>query len=84
MIRVDRLAWVHQIPSSITYENGDQSDYLDLTFRCSWLEGEPFPVDGEMTEVGWFRAGTIYETSTPTCGSGSRSPFPERGEAVFI
>src|SRR5215207_432554 len=52
VIRVDRLAWVHQI-ARVTYPNGDQSDYLDLTFRCTWVEGVPFPVDGEMTEVGW-------------------------------
>ncbi|MET2012836.1 NUDIX domain-containing protein [Microbacterium chocolatum] len=52
-IRVERLAWVHQIPR-ITYSNGDQADYLDLTFRCAWVSGHPEPVDGEMTEVGWF------------------------------
>ncbi len=52
-IRVDHLAWVHQIPR-IVYANGDQSDYLDLTFRCSWVSGEPYPADGEMTEVGWY------------------------------
>jgi len=51
-IRADRLAWVHQIPR-VTYANGDQSDYLDLVFACTWLSGEPEPVDGEMTEVGW-------------------------------
>ncbi|MDQ1121659.1 NUDIX domain-containing protein [Microbacterium trichothecenolyticum] len=52
-IDVDRLTWVHQIPR-VTYENGDQSDYLDLVFACTWVSGEPEPVDGEMTEVGWF------------------------------
>ncbi|WP_353813649.1 NUDIX hydrolase [Agromyces sp. SYSU T00266] len=51
-IRVDRLAWVHQVPR-VVYGNGDQADYLDLTFRCSWLEGEPHPADGEMTDLGW-------------------------------
>ncbi|KJL42480.1 NUDIX hydrolase [Microbacterium trichothecenolyticum] len=51
--RVERLAWVHQIPR-IVYGNGDQADYLDLTFRCAWVSGEPYPADGEMTEVGWF------------------------------
>lgn len=51
-IRAERLAWVHQIPR-VTYANGDQSDYLDLTFACRWISGEPVPVDGEMTEVGW-------------------------------
>ena len=53
VVRVDRLAWTHVIPR-VTYENGDQSDYLDLTFRCTWVEGEPFPADGEMTDVGWY------------------------------
>jgi len=52
-IRVDSLAWVHQIPR-VTYENGDRTDYLDLTFRCTWLEGEPYPADGEMLDVGWY------------------------------
>ena len=52
VVRALRLALVHQIPR-ITYDNGDQSDYLDLTFACSWISGEPVPVDGEMTEVGW-------------------------------
>ncbi|MFE4725431.1 NUDIX domain-containing protein [Microbacterium sp. NPDC056736] len=56
--RVERLAWVHQIPR-ITYSNGDQSDYLDLTFRCRWVSGDPFPVDGEMTEVGWYDLGAL-------------------------
>ena len=52
-IRAERLAWVHQIPR-ITYDNGDQSDYLDLTFRCSWIDGDPYPADGEFTDVGWY------------------------------
>jgi 8-oxo-dGTP pyrophosphatase MutT (NUDIX family) len=51
--RADRLAWVHQIPR-VVYENGDQSDYLDLTFRCTWVSGDPYPADGEMIEVGWY------------------------------
>lgn len=52
VIRADRLAWIHVIPR-ITYDNGDQSDYLDLTFRCSWLSGELHPADGEMTDLHW-------------------------------
>lgn len=57
-IRVARLAWVHQIPR-VTYDNGDQSDYLDLTFTCEWLSGDPEPVDGEMTEVGWYPVAAV-------------------------
>lgn len=53
VIRADRLAWIHVIPR-ITYDNGDQTDYLDFTFRCTWISGEPHPVDGEMTDLHWF------------------------------
>lgn len=52
-VRAERLTWVHQIPR-ITYDNGDQSDYLDLVFRCAWVSGDPEPADGEMSEVGWY------------------------------
>lgn len=51
-MRVHGLAWVHQVPR-VTHVNGDRADYLDLTFRCDWVSGEPHPVDGEPTVVGW-------------------------------
>jgi 8-oxo-dGTP pyrophosphatase MutT (NUDIX family) len=62
--RVERLAWVHQIPR-VTYENGDQSDYLDLTFRCTWVSGDPYPADGEMTEVGWYDLNALPTLELP-------------------
>lgn len=52
VVRARRLALVQQIPR-ITYANGDQADFLDLVFRCTWVSGEPHPADGELTEVGW-------------------------------
>lgn len=51
--RVERLAWVRQLPR-VVYPHGDQVDFLDLVFRCEWMSGEPYPADGELTEVGWF------------------------------
>nr|WP_243847551.1 NUDIX domain-containing protein [Microbacterium ulmi] len=53
VIRATRLASVRWIPR-VTYDNGDQSDYLDMVFRCEWVSGEPYPADGELTEVGWY------------------------------
>jgi 8-oxo-dGTP pyrophosphatase MutT (NUDIX family) len=52
-IEVQRLTstWVTR---HIRYENGDEAQYLDLTFRCRYLGGDPRPVDGEASEVGWF------------------------------
>ena len=53
VVSVDRLALVQQLPR-ITYANGDQVDYLDLVFRCTWISGDPHPADGELTEVGFY------------------------------
>jgi 8-oxo-dGTP pyrophosphatase MutT (NUDIX family) len=52
-IEVERLTstWVTR---KIVYENGDQAQYLDLTFRCRYVGGDPRPVDGEASEVVWF------------------------------
>jgi 8-oxo-dGTP pyrophosphatase MutT (NUDIX family) len=51
--RCESLAWVRVLPP-IRYPNGDESQYLDLIFRCSYVAGEPFPVDGENTAAAWF------------------------------
>jgi 8-oxo-dGTP pyrophosphatase MutT (NUDIX family) len=48
-----RLVMV-DVTEPIVYENGDQSQYLDLTFRCDFVSGTPFPADGENTEARWF------------------------------
>ena len=61
-IRAEHLAWVHQIPR-VTYENGDQSDYLDLTFRCAWVSGDPVPVDGEMRDLAWHPVDALTDIS---------------------
>lgn len=52
-IEVERLTstWVTR---PVRYENGDEAQYLDLTFRCRYLGGDPRPVDGEASEVAWF------------------------------
>ncbi|MCS5717061.1 NUDIX domain-containing protein [Herbiconiux sp. CPCC 205763] len=56
------LAWVHTIPM-VTYPNGDQSQYLDLTFRMRYESGDPFPADGENTEARWFAPTELPEMS---------------------
>ncbi len=60
VVRASRLAVVQQLPR-ITYDNGDQVDYLDLVFRCDWVSGEPHPADGELTEVGWYGLGELTD-----------------------
>lgn len=52
-ISVERLAGT-SVTGDIVYENGDRARYLDLTFECRYLDGDPRPVDGEAIEVAWF------------------------------
>jgi len=82
VIRADRLAWVHQIPR-ITYANGDQSDYLDLTFRCTWISGDPVPVDGEMTEVAWYPLDALGDVDADMRAR-IAAATPDHGEARFV
>jgi len=60
VVSVDRLALVHQLPRQ-KYANGDEVDYLDLVFRCSWVSGDPHPADGELTEVGFYDLAAMGE-----------------------
>lgn len=53
VIAVERLAST-SVTDEIVYPNGDRSRYLDLTFTCRYLSGEPHPADGEATAVGWY------------------------------
>jgi len=52
-IEVARLASTSVTPE-IVYGNGDHSRYLDLTFECRFVSGDPHPADGEASEVAWY------------------------------
>ncbi|WP_062378593.1 NUDIX hydrolase [Demequina pelophila] len=54
------LSWVHVLPP-VTYENGDVSQYVDFTFRCRYISGEPHPADGENTDARWFPLDALPE-----------------------
>lgn len=47
---VERLVWM-SVTDMVTYDNGDQTQYLDHTFRCRYVSGQPHPADGENTEA---------------------------------
>ena len=34
------------VTDPVLYANGDRAQYLDLTFRCRYVGGDPQPVDG--------------------------------------
>ncbi len=52
-IEVERLASIG-VTEPITYRNGDRTQYIDHTFRCRYLSGEPEPDLEEITDVRWF------------------------------
>ena len=51
---VERLAAV-SAGRLVVHRNGDHALYLDLTFLCQWVAGEPHVADDESVDVGWFR-----------------------------
>lgn len=60
--RVERLVWVCSRPPMV-HENGDRAQYLDHTFRCRWVSGEPTPGDDEASEAAWFALDALPEMS---------------------
>jgi 8-oxo-dGTP pyrophosphatase MutT (NUDIX family) len=61
-IAVERLAST-SVTGEVVYPNGDRSRYLDLTFACRWVAGDPYPADGEASEVAWFALDALPDMS---------------------
>ncbi len=59
---VDALAWV-SVTDPVVYGNGDQAQYVDLTFRCHYRSGEARVADDESTDVRWFPAHALPSMS---------------------
>ncbi|MEO6999763.1 MAG: NUDIX domain-containing protein [Terracoccus sp.] len=60
--RVERLVWVSS-GRPMVHQNGDRAQYLDHTFRCRWVSGEPAPGDDEASEAAWFPLDALPEMS---------------------
>jgi len=58
VVEVERLVWV-SAGDPVTHANGDLAQYLDHTFRCRWVSGDPEPGDDEASEAGWFGIGEL-------------------------
>ena len=52
VVEVERIAGV-DVSAPVTYDNGDESQYLVVVVRCRWISGDPYPADGEATEARW-------------------------------
>lgn len=52
-VEVQRLALLTTDPD-LVYPNGDRCQFVSMTFRCRYLDGEAVVGDAESTEVAWF------------------------------
>lgn len=55
-VEVERLVW-QDVTGVVTYSNGDQTQYINHTFRARALAGDPHPADGENTAAAFFPVG---------------------------
>lgn len=81
-IRVDRLAATSVHPE-VTYDNGDRAAYLDLTFACTWLDGEAHVADDESSDVRWWPLASLPEMSELMLDRIAAATSDER-EARFV
>ncbi|GLP64659.1 NUDIX hydrolase [Streptomyces sp. TUS-ST3] len=59
---VERVIVVQAL-KPVTYENGDNCQYMDISFRCRAVGGEARVNDDESLEVGWFAVDALPELS---------------------
>lgn len=81
-IRVDRLAMTSVHPE-VTYDNGDRAAYLDLTFACTWLDGEAHVADDESSDVRWWPLASLPSMSELMMSRIAAATSDER-EARFV
>ncbi len=65
------------------YDNGDRATYLDLTFACTWLEGEAHVADDESSEVRWWPLASLPPMTDLMLGRIEAATSDER-EARFV
>jgi 8-oxo-dGTP diphosphatase len=56
----ERLALLTADPD-LTYPNGDVCQFVSMTFRCHYVDGEAAVGDEESTEVAWFPVDDLPE-----------------------
>ncbi len=82
VVRVDRLA-ATAAHDEMVHVNGDRAAYLDLTFACTWVSGEPHVADDESTDVRWWPLDALPEMS-PVMLARLDAAFSDEREARFV
>jgi 8-oxo-dGTP pyrophosphatase MutT (NUDIX family) len=60
--RADRVV-ATSVHGPIRHANGDLASYLDVTFACTWLEGDAYVADDESRDVAWVHRDALPEMS---------------------
>ncbi|GHG09556.1 NUDIX hydrolase [Streptomyces zaomyceticus] len=60
-VEVERIVLVETLRKPVVYPNGDQCQFMDVSFRCRAIGGEARVNDEESTEVGWFELDALPE-----------------------
>ena len=71
------------VSPEITYANGDQVQYLEVTFRCRQAGGEARVNDDESVEVAWFSLSGLPELDARILGLIDRATSGTHG-ADFV
>ncbi|MGW1885998.1 NUDIX hydrolase [Streptomyces sp. NPDC002133] len=58
---VERVVLVQALSKPVTYPNGDQCQFMDVSLRCRAVGGEARVNDEESLEVGWFSVDALPE-----------------------
>ena len=78
----DRLALLTADPE-LTYPNGDVCQFVSMTFRCHYVEGEAGVGDEESTEVAWFPVHDLPDQLTALQRRRISAGLVESGPCVF-
>ncbi|MFD3533523.1 NUDIX domain-containing protein [Streptomyces sp. NPDC058664] len=58
---VERVVLVETLRKPVVYPNGDECQFMDVTFRCRAVGGEARVNDDESTDVRWFDVDDLPE-----------------------
>jgi hypothetical protein len=67
----------------ITHANGDLATYLDLTFACTWLDGEAHVADDESRDVRWAPRDSLPAEMSPAVRARVDAALSAEREARF-
>ena len=79
---VDRLVNLRSMRPT-QHQNGDHAQYLNLTFRCSYVSGTAQVGDDESSEVAWFPCDALPPSMPQTHRRRITESLPATGEVIF-